>query len=428
MSGNLKLDQLKYGTLNDLSPAPQGDSGDRRRTTNVVALSNAIEAAYSINTTLGVNEYNGIVVYHKDIEYATYQDRTSLLQEYVVQSNASRAENEPETMGQYKNIVYKVYIPELEPRPAPGGKEDQCVLLRTYPDVYSDLPPGDPSPIPLGTIVAVRFEDKERLFNPRIVKVLGEPLRISDVTAEPVGPYAAERFRTRRRSTVGRSTRPRPGPTTPSAPPAQVPTSRSNLPATTYRRDNEDYPMGIYDPYSPELEDLLREALAFPGVWGPLPEGWALLDSTHEIISKESGGKVGVPNYTYDELLGRDPFYVNNIKKKPDYWPEVWEHARQGIPGVYDGRSSATGLGQLLSGMSDDGINFSANIPQNVQLFYADGVNGISDPLNEAVGYVQYIRDRYGDPDTAWSVYGQYTSYRNTRTNKVMYKRHTEGY
>ena len=93
MSGNLKLDQLKYGTLNDLSPAPQGDSGDRRRTTNVVALSNAIEAAYSINTTLGVNEYNGIVVYHKDIEYATYQDRTSLLQEYVVQSNASRAEN-----------------------------------------------------------------------------------------------------------------------------------------------------------------------------------------------------------------------------------------------------------------------------------------------------------------------------------------------
>ena len=82
-----------------------------------------------------------------------------------------------------------------------------------------------------------------------------------------------------------------------------------------------------------------------------------------------------------------------------------------------------------MSGMSDGGDSgFRENIPKNVQQFYPDGVNGISDPLNEAVGYVQYIRDRYGDPDTAWSVYGQYTSYRNTRTNTVMYKRHTEGY
>ena len=186
--------------------------------------------------------------------------------------------------------------------------------------------------------------------------------------------------------------------------------------------------MGIYDPGSPELTVLLLEALAFPGFHGPLPSEWAFLDSTHEIISKESGGKVGVPNYTYDYLVGRDPFIVNNIKKKPDYWPEVWRHARQGIPGVYDGRSSATGLGQLLSGMSDDGINFRANIPQNVQLFYPDGVNGISDPLNEAVGYVQYIRDRYGDPDTAWSVYGRYGSYLNTRTDTMMDKDFKEGY
>ena len=186
--------------------------------------------------------------------------------------------------------------------------------------------------------------------------------------------------------------------------------------------------MGIYDPHSIELTELLLEALAFPGVWGPLPSEWAFLDSTHAIISKESGGKVGVPNYTYRHLVGRDPFYVDMIRQKPDYWPEVWVHARQGIPGTYDGRSSATGLGQLLSGMSDDGINFRADIPKNVQQFYPDGVNGISDPLNEAVGYVQYIRDRYGDPDTAWSVYGQYASYENTRTNTVMYKDFKEGY
>ena len=198
----------------------------------------------------------------------------------------------------------------------------------------------------------------------------------------------------------------------------------SLFPATTYSEDGQNYPAGIYKPDSAELTALLLAALEYSG----LDTGWALLDSTHYIISQESGGKVGVPNYTYDELLGRDPFYVNNIKKKPDYWPEVWDHARQGIPGVYNGRSSATGLGQLLSGMSDDGINFRANIPQNVQLFYPDGVNGISDPLNEAVGYVQYIRDRYGDPDTAKSMYGRTGTYTNTATGEPYDKDFKEGY
>ena len=189
MSGNLKLKDLKYGTLNDLSPAPQGDSGDRRRTTNMVALSNAIEAAYSINATVGVNEFNGIVVYQKSVTYPSYQNRTSLLQEYVVQNNASRPDDADATLSQYADMVYKVYIPELEPRPAPGGKENQCALLRTYPDVYSDLPLAM-NPIPLGTVVVVRFEDKERLFNPRIVRILGEPLRITDITVNAQGPYA----------------------------------------------------------------------------------------------------------------------------------------------------------------------------------------------------------------------------------------------
>ena len=199
MSGNLKLEDLKYGTLNDLSPAPEGNSGDRRRTNNMVALGNALEAAYSINTTVGVNQYNGIVIYRKDITHPVYQDRSSLLQEYTIQDNVAAPAGAPPNLTAYNLIAYKVYIPELEPRPAPGGKLNQCALLRTYPDVYSDVP----QDIPLGSIVVVRFEDKERLFNPRIAKVVGAPLRITDITVDSQGNALEDKFGSNVASTLG---------------------------------------------------------------------------------------------------------------------------------------------------------------------------------------------------------------------------------
>ena len=42
----------------------------------------------------------------------------------------------------------------------------------------------------------------------------------------------------------------------------------------------------------------------------------------------------------------------------------------------------------------------------NVDRYYPDGRAGIGDPVNEAAGMLAYIRDRYGNPDNAWSQYG----------------------
>jgi hypothetical protein len=60
--------------------------------------------------------------------------------------------------------------------------------------------------------------------------------------------------------------------------------------------------------------------------------------------------------------------------------------------------------------------------------FYPGGVNGIGNPEAEAVGYVRYIHSRYGDPDTARSVYGRTGAYINTRTSATIVKEFREGY
>ena len=166
----------------------------------------------------------------------------------------------------------------------------------------------------------------------------------------------------------------------------------------------------VYPPNAQKTIDLLTRALQY----SKLPTEWATLKSTHYILGKESGGKVGIPNYTYIHLPGREHYEIMGIKNKPDTWPLIWEAARNDLPGKYKGNSTATGLGQLLS--------------SNVKIFYPDGVNGIGDALNEAVGFVKYLHSRYGDPDTAGSVYGRMGRYTNTRTNKVMNKTFREGY
>lgn len=60
-------------------------------------------------------------------------------------------------------------------------------------------------------------------------------------------------------------------------------------------------------------------------------------------------------------------------------------------------KSTASGLGQLLL--------------SNVDKYYPDGRKGIGDPINESVGFMRYIADRYGNPDVAREMYGRTGSY-----------------
>ena len=131
-----------------------------------------------------------------------------------------------------------------------------------------------------------------------------------------------------------------------------------------------------YAPGSSEQINLFSKAAKFAGV----PESWAASPSFIAILSSESQGRVGVPNFSYGSRA-----------KDESQWPSVWEEIRSGVVST---SSTATGLGQLTVA--------------NVKKFYPDGVNGIGDAWNEAVGMLRYIEARWGTPDRAWECYEPY--------------------
>jgi hypothetical protein len=135
---------------------------------------------------------------------------------------------------------------------------------------------------------------------------------------------------------------------------------------------SKDYPTAgkRYKPGSPEQVQLFESAAAEVG----LPQSWASESAFQTLLKKESGGMVGIPNYTYG----------SNIRKHPEKWPMIWEQLRAGIKTT---KSSATGLGQMT-------------LP-NVDKHYPEQRHGIGDPRNEAIGMLRYIKKRYGSPEAA---------------------------
>ena len=175
---DLKKD-LKFGTLNPLEDVNVSNSGDRRRTDSLTALNSSIAQTYGKDTLRLRQRFNGIVVHKKQVQTPRYQNKASLLQAFIATAPLEGAATETSapgpgnTTGNLKPYsgqpytIYKVYIPELEPRPAPKSFTDPT--LHTYPDIM--VSPGRPdlNGLPLGAIVQVIFEDPNRLYNPQIV-------------------------------------------------------------------------------------------------------------------------------------------------------------------------------------------------------------------------------------------------------------------
>lgn len=140
----------------------------------------------------------------------------------------------------------------------------------------------------------------------------------------------------------------------------------------------------VYPPGSQKQIQLFRAAAKLIGV----PEAWASDRGLRYVIAHESGGVVGIPNYTYGWRA-----------TEAACWPTIHQELREGVNSSGIPRkgkilkSSATGLGQLLL--------------SNVDAFYPDGRAGIGVPLQEAAGMLAYIEARYGDPAWARKCYGK---------------------
>jgi LysM repeat protein len=146
------------------------------------------------------------------------------------------------------------------------------------------------------------------------------------------------------------------------------------IPATALNNGSSSAPFGEYKPFSAEAKALFADAARSAG----LPASWANSNGLHRILQKESKGKVGVPNYTYGRRASR-----------PASWGGIHDELKRGR---ISANSSATGLGQLLIA--------------NVDRYYPSGRAGIGDPKEEAVGMLRYIKDRYGNPNNAWRLFG----------------------
>jgi hypothetical protein len=158
-------------------------------------------------------------------------------------------------------------------------------------------------------------------------------------------------------------------------------------------------PQARYEPGSHAARSLFRVAAQYAG----LPTEWADSEALHELLRRESGGWVGRPNYTFGELAAT---------KNAARWPtEVWARLRAGEVWT---KSTATGLGQLLT--------------SNAKAKYPHGLDGIGQPLDEAVGMLRYIEDRYGSPETALKMHGKTGYYVHTSTGAKKIKSFQEGY
>ena len=172
----------------------------------------------------------------------------------------------------------------------------------------------------------------------------------------------------------------------------------------------------VYPPGSIQIVELFTEAArraGHPLEWGSLP---GLVGSSRDIpgggvVSRESGGVVGRLNYTWRRSSNTSVFDLP--VKAPEGERPSWEEKQpqnieyairwiqdaprgykdddieEGVrlpPGI---NSSAIGLGQLLSSIGYE------HMPEKY--------NGYGIPMQEAIGMLNYIKDRYGHPNSAYS-------------------------
>ena len=137
-----------------------------------------------------------------------------------------------------------------------------------------------------------------------------------------------------------------------------------------------------------------------------LPKEWGTNENLHNILQNESGGIVGRANYTLSnsgisgQWLKYKAIENNNL-------------AGKNIASMVGVSSTAVWLGQLT-------LSNEHYLPH--------GRSSIGIPIEEAIGMLRYMKDRYGSPDVAWSVYGKLWYYTHADTGRSIPKEFKEGY
>ena len=413
MTGKLDLNKIPFGLFNNLSDA-DGPSTDRRRTDPLEFLRLSTEAAYGKNALRNKEAFNGIIVDSREVNYPSFQNKQAVLDDFVTKEKSASQESK---FKDYKSTVYKVYIPELEPRPAPRGIGDPIIL--TYPDVYSDVE--SDSPMEIGSLVLVRYEDVENLFNPRIVSNTGKSVGLNSFDGDV---SLNKNFNNGKTGVIGST-----GETGPPVPRNEQLSVLENFQEFVYYPPGEER-IELFQSVAAEVVGKLfslpanRRKVYIDGgidqesISNMIGEQIISLD---KLLEAESfNGWVGIPNFRYNDTY-KD---INNPKNRAK-WPEIADKASNRVGGHWYTKtespndenvrlgSTATGLGQLTIG--------------NV-IKYGDKNRYYStDPKikakAEAAAMLAYVIDTYGDLKQAAALHdktGTFThKYRKVQESKT---------
>ena len=181
MAKNLKLKDLTYGVCNAVEDGGYDKSFDRRRTDALTYLQTVISDYYTPDTLEKYDIFRGVVVkVIKDVPRVYLPDPQGKIDTLATESDNvvekwwTRVKDWLSKTGNPSTSVYKVYIPELEMRPAPTSENDP--IIDTYYDVLLDdnfdedrgLFSSGPA---VGQIVTVRFTDLNSFYDPRIISM-----------------------------------------------------------------------------------------------------------------------------------------------------------------------------------------------------------------------------------------------------------------
>tara|TARA_R110002020_G_scaffold254557_1_gene468255 strand:- start:1084 stop:2328 length:1245 start_codon:yes stop_codon:yes gene_type:complete len=198
-----------YGSFNDLTVGDKTPIANRRTLTTTEALSKALEGWLTPDVLKGKSVYDGVVMASIASNSPTLQSNQALI-EFL--------SDPPEKILHY---IYKVYIPEVEPRcinfssrGTPSGGFTNAQRVMTLPNAIMDasVPASENMrAIEAGTYVQVIFANQEKLKNPKIIAIGKKIIELKGKLNDPAGGPLQTTFSRNRGSSYAGSTAYTPG-------------------------------------------------------------------------------------------------------------------------------------------------------------------------------------------------------------------------
>ena len=162
-SGGITFSKLNYGTINSFGDSSAINSGSRRRGEAKAYIDKLLKDAYARNALEGHDKFYGIIINSRVMSDAIYAKRGPML------TAVGKSPGAELKVPLY--YVYKVYVPELDPRPFPLALNDP--IIYTYQDYYTDPnleeSMGTNPFIPVGALVTVQYANLYGMSDPMII-------------------------------------------------------------------------------------------------------------------------------------------------------------------------------------------------------------------------------------------------------------------